>query len=294
MTNPPDEIIAAAKAGNRAALTALVGQIQPDLFALCVRMLWHRQDAEDACQEILIKLVTRLSTFRGDSRFSTWLYRVAVRHLIDFRRGRVEGTVATFEAFSDDLLAGPHEPTRELRERPDYNLLLHEVKTGCSLAMLLCLDREHRAAYIVGEILEFDHREAASTLGVSAATFRKRLSRARARVLEFTRRSCGLVNAGAPCLCPRRLAPAIALGRITPRAPHHATADTSSIPYSEIERTIGELDEGRRAVALFRSQAIPESARSFAGTLDEILKRADRRAARHSRVSKNKPPAHRT
>src|SRR5687767_10794550 len=100
MTNPPDELIASAKAGNRAALTTLVQQIQPDLFALCVRMLWHRQDAEDACQEILVRLVTRLSTFRGESRFSTWLYRVAVRHLIDFRRSRVEGAVPTFEAFS--------------------------------------------------------------------------------------------------------------------------------------------------------------------------------------------------
>lgn len=287
MTNPSDETIASAKAGNRTALTALVRQIQPDLFALCVRMLWHRQDAEDACQEILVRLVTRLSTFRGESRFSTWWYRVAVRHLIDFRRGRIESSVTTFEAFSDDLLAGQQEPSRELRERPDYNLLLHEVKTGCSLAMLLCLDREHRAAYVVGEILEFDHREAASALGVSAATFRKRLSRARTRVLEFTRRSCGLVNAGASCRCARRLGPAIGLGRIIPATPHHATADTASVPIAEIERTIGELDEGRRAVALFRSQAIPQSATSFASILREILKRADRRASLHGRTAEN-------
>lgn len=291
MTNPPDEIVASAKAGNRTALTALVRQIQPDLFALCVRMLWHRQDAEDACQEILVRLVTRLSTFRGDSRFSTWLYRVAVRHLIDFRRGRVESTVTTFEAFSDDLLAGQQEPALELRARADYNLLLHEVKTGCSLAMLLCLDREHRAAYIVGEILEFDHREAASALSVSTATFRKRLSRARAKVLEFTRRSCGLVNANAPCRCARRLVPAIGLGRIAPAAPHHATTETASVPFAEIERTIGELDEGRRAVALFRSQAIPASAKSFASAIDDILKRADRRAPpRRSAPSAISPP----
>ena len=287
MTHPSDELIASAQTGNRAALTALVRQIQPDLFALCVRMLWHRQDAEDACQEILIRMVTRLATFRGDSRFSTWLYRVAIRHLIDFRRGRVESSVTTFEAFSDDLRAGQQEPSRELRDRPDYNVLLHEVKTGCSLAMLLCLDREHRAAYIVGEILACDHREAARALSVSAATFRKRLSRARERVLEFTRRSCGLVNAGAPCHCTRRLGAAVALGRVNPDQPHHAQGEGVQGAFTEIEKAIGELEAGRRAVALFRSQSITAPAADFAITLDGILQQADRRAAIVRRTASN-------
>ncbi|MBI2517993.1 MAG: RNA polymerase sigma factor [Opitutae bacterium] len=273
-----DELVAQAKAGNRTALTTLVQGMQPGLFALCVRMLWHRQDAEDACQEILVKLVTRLATFRGDSRITTWAYRVAIRHLLDFRRSRAECSTATFEAFSDDLLAGQQEPTRSLRQQPDYNLLLHEVKTGCSLAMLLCLDRSHRASYILGEILEFDHREAARVLGIPAATFRKRLERARTRVQDFTRRSCGLVAPAAPCRCARRISAAITLGRVTPGALHHATAETAGIAFTEVERTIGELEAGRRAVALFRSQSIPVSSPDFARTLAEILEHTDRRA----------------
>ena len=287
MTNPPDDLIVAAKAGNRNALATLVRETQPGLFALCVRMLWHRQDAEDACQEVLVKIVTRISAFRGDSKFTTWAYRVAVRHLIDFRRSRVEGLVTTFEAFSEDLHAGQHEPSSELRENPDYDLLLHEVKTGCSLAMLLCLNREHRAAYIVGEILEFEHREAARALGVPPATFRKRLSRARSRVLEFTRHSCGIVNADAPCRCARRLEPAIALKRVNPREPHHATPDAPRIPFAEAEKTIRELESGQRTVALFRSQTIPASTRDFAETLVDILERADRLASVARRAANN-------
>lgn len=282
MTDIPAELVTRAQSGDRTALAELVRAIQPQLFALCVRMLWQRQDAEDACQEILVRVVTRLSTFRGESRFSTWLYRVAIRHLIDFRRSCAEKAVSTFEAFAEDLHSGAQEPTRELRERPDYNVLLHEVRTGCSLAMLLCLDREHRAAYVVGEIFELDHLEAARALGVSAPTFRKRLSRARARVLEFTQRSCGLVNADAPCRCARRVAPALALGRIEPERLQHTTPRAGAQPFAEVEQAIRALKGGERTVALFRTQSLPDPVADFALTLDSILDGLDQSAARLS------------
>ncbi|MBX3737947.1 MAG: RNA polymerase sigma factor [Candidatus Didemnitutus sp.] len=280
MNDVPVDLVARAQSGDRSALADLVRAIQPQLFALCLRMLWQRQDAEDACQEILVRVVTRLSTFRGESRFSTWLYRVALRHLIDFRRSCAEKAVSTFEAFAEDLHRGAQEPTQELRERPDYNGLLHEVRTGCSLAMLLCLDRPHRAAYVVGEIFEFDHLEAARALGVSAPTFRKRLSRARARVREFTQRSCGLVNAGAACRCARRVAPALALGRIDPAQLQHTTPRAAVRPFEEVEHAIRALQSGERTVALFRAQSLPDPVADFALTLDSILAGLDQSAAR--------------
>jgi hypothetical protein len=153
--------------------------------------------------------------------------------------------------------------------------------------MKCCLDREHRAAYVIGEILELDHREAASALGISAATFRKRLSRARARVLEFTRRSCGLVNPKANCRCARRLAPAIALQRVDPQAPAHAHPETAHAPFAEIERAIGELEEARRAVALFRSQSISLPKADVAALLDQLISSADHRAATLSGNARN-------
>jgi RNA polymerase sigma factor (sigma-70 family) len=279
MIDPTLELISSAKAGDRDALTALVREVQPQLFTLCVRMLGCPHDAEDACQEILVRMITRLASFRGDSRFSTWLYRVAIRHLIDFRRSRAEKAVTTFEAFSEDLHTGSQEPARELRERPDYNALLHEVKTGCSLAMLLCLDRGHRAAYIVGEILELDHVEAARVLGVPSATFRKRLSRARAKVLEFTRDTCGLVNPDAPCRCARRLSPAITLGRITLADRPAAISPATARPLAEVADALRALKTEQRTVELFRSQSIPVPHDNFSSLLDTILDGMDKNAA---------------
>ena len=62
-------------------------------------MLWHPQDAEDATQEILVKVATRLSTFRGDARVTTWVHRIAVNHLLTTRRRRAEDPSLTFAAF---------------------------------------------------------------------------------------------------------------------------------------------------------------------------------------------------
>lgn len=276
MTEPSLEVISLAKAGDRSSLTTLVREVQPQIFALCVRMLGCPEDAEDASQEILVRMITRLSSFRGDSRFSTWLYRVAVRYLIDFRRSRAEKAVTTFEAFSEDLHTGSQEPSRELRMRPDYNALLHEVKTGCSLAMLLCLDRGHRAAYILGEILEFDHVEAARVLGVAATVFRKRLSRARAKVLEFTRDTCGLVNPDVPCRCARRLTPAIALGRVVLGG---AATPETSVPITQVTEAILGLKTELRAVEMFRSQSMPLPKNDFAQLLNTVLDGMDRNSS---------------
>jgi RNA polymerase sigma factor (sigma-70 family) len=74
-------------------------------------MLWHPHDAEDATQEILVKLLTRLSTFRGDALFSTWAYRVAVNHLLSTRRRRAEQPAMSFEAFAEDPQAASTSPT---------------------------------------------------------------------------------------------------------------------------------------------------------------------------------------
>ena len=82
------------------------------------------------------------------------------------------------------------------------------------MAMLLCLDRDHRAAYVLGDVLEFEHGAAADVLDITPGTYRKRLSRARARVQDFTARTCGLAAPTAPCSCKKRLPAAMAKGRI--------------------------------------------------------------------------------
>jgi DNA-directed RNA polymerase specialized sigma24 family protein len=75
---PAPSLVAAAVGGDQRALEQLLGAVADDVYRLAVRMLWHPEDAEDATQEILVKVATRLSTFRGDARVSTWVHRIAV------------------------------------------------------------------------------------------------------------------------------------------------------------------------------------------------------------------------
>jgi Sigma-70, region 4 len=87
---------------------------------------------------------------------------------------------------------------------------------GCTQAMLLCLDREHRMAYVLGDVLGFSSAEGAELCDVAPAAFRKRLQRARERLQEFMAGHCGLIDSANPCRCRRRIGAAIARGRVDP------------------------------------------------------------------------------
>src|ERR1700756_2426527 len=144
-----------ARAGDRKALEDLIERHQAWIYNIALRMLFHPQDAEDATQEILIKVVTRLASFEGRSSFRTWLYRVVANHLLNVKRGREELKVTTFSAYGDAL---DNTPDIELdlpdpnAASPDTNLLVTEVMLSCTSGMLLCLDREQRLTYILGAI----------------------------------------------------------------------------------------------------------------------------------------------
>lgn len=207
-------LVGRAAGGDGEALEAVLGAIKDDVYRLSVRMLWHPADAEDATQEILIKVMTRLGGFRGEAAFSTWVYRVAVNHLLTTRQRRAERAAASFEAFAQDLATGLDEPYDA--GAVDAELLAEEVKVGCTQGMLLCLDRAHRVAYILGEVFGLSSEEAASILEIEPAAYRKRLSRARTRVQGFMRGHCGLLDEANACRCSRRVGTAIRQGRVDP------------------------------------------------------------------------------
>lgn len=79
-------LVERAQALDRQALEELVGRHQAWIYNIAIRMLFHPQDAEDATQEILIKAVTRLASFQGRSSFQTWLYRIALNHVLNTSR----------------------------------------------------------------------------------------------------------------------------------------------------------------------------------------------------------------
>lgn len=207
-------LVAAAVGGDQRALEQLLRAVADDVHRLARRMLWHPQDAEDATQEILVKVATRLSTFRGDAHVTTWVHRIAVNYLLTTRRRRAENPTLTFAAFGEDL-ARNLDAAYDSRGVDD-ELLTQEVMVGCTQGMLLCLDRDHRMAYILGDVLELTSDQAAELCEIAPATFRKRLQRARARIQQFMQGHCGLVDPANPCRCRRRVGAAINHGRVDP------------------------------------------------------------------------------
>lgn len=200
-----------AQNGDAKALEQLVRGIQDRIHKLALRMLADPIAAQDATQEILIRVVTKLSTYRGESLFETWTYRVATNYLLTARKIIANDPGLSFGIFAEDLLNGLAD---EQNAAPEDHVMLNELRLRCTMAMLLCLDRNHRAAYVLGDVLEFEQGEAADVLDITPGTYRKRLSRARAKVQDFTAKTCGLAARSAPCSCEKRLPAAMATGRV--------------------------------------------------------------------------------
>ena len=168
MTNETDLDVQAALAGDKEALERLVERVQPLVYRLALRFFGNRADAEDAAQEALIQIVTRLDRFSGRSAFSTWAYSVATRRFLWLARPGGP----TFEEFDEELA---HVPVPGSGPQPpgdvDAELLAQELRIGCTLAMLLCLDPGHRMAYILGVIMGLDHRTGAEVLDIRRRLF---------------------------------------------------------------------------------------------------------------------------
>ena len=130
-----NELIKSSLEGNKRSLEKLIKSVQSSVFNLSLRFLWNRADAEDATQEILIKIITNLSKFKGQSKFTTWVYRIATNYLISLKQTSIEKAFSSFESFSKDLNSMQEFRSYEL---PDRHLLEKEMKIGCTLAMLQC------------------------------------------------------------------------------------------------------------------------------------------------------------
>jgi RNA polymerase sigma factor (sigma-70 family) len=251
--------------GDRDALDELVKALEGDVYGLALRMLWNREDAEDATQEILVRAVTRLSQFDFRSRLKTWVYRIAVNYLIDVKRSPVERMHLSFERFAEDLVDGLSSEGPTDTER---SVLTEEVKIGCTLGMLQCLDRAHRLAYVLGEILDLSGPEAAEALEISPDLFRKRLQHARTAIESFTRKYCGLVSDSAECACHRRVPAALGLDRVRPGALDFAQQASS---YQETRSLVRRVEHARWALEVHRSTQPRASSIDFARRVVQAL-----------------------
>jgi RNA polymerase sigma factor (sigma-70 family) len=263
---PLEDLTRLALDGDRDAVEHLVRGLQGDVYGLALRMLWNREDAEDATQEILVRTVTRLSQFDFRSRLKTWVYRIAVNYILDVKKSAVEQMHLTFQRFADDLADGLSSTGPADAER---SVLTEEVKIGCTLGMLQCLDRPHRLAYILGEILDLAGPEAAEALEISPDLFRKRLQHARAAIESFTRTYCGLVSDNAACACHRRVPAAVRLERVRSDALDFAHKPSS---YQETRNMIRRVERARWALEVHRTSHPRTSSIDFARRLAQGLR----------------------
>lgn len=197
-------LIAEAIKGSKAALEKLLKKHQPFIFNIAWKMVQNPNDAQDITQEVLIKVTTKLSQFKGDAQFRTWLYRIVANHFLKMRKKGREEVITDFQTFGNVLDSFQNIELTEL-EQEEKEREIREMNLACMSGMLLCLTRDQRMVYILGELFNADHTVGSEILGISKQNFRVRLSRARKDLFQFMNHKCGLVNKANPCRCYKKV-----------------------------------------------------------------------------------------
>ena len=234
------ELIVQATAGDKAALETVLAGVQDLVFNLSLRMLGTFHDAEDASQDILLKVMTHLSSFKGESAFTTWVFRIAVNHLKDYKKHMFARLPLSFEFYGDDIRSGKVQDAPDLTQNVEKAILAEELKLSCTNVMLQCLDSESRCIFILGTMFRLDSRIAGEILGVTPEAYRQRLSRVRKKMADFLSEYCGEYGKGT-CHCANRVNYAIQNHRISPDRLDFTAAKPSDIAV-EVKAAMEEID----------------------------------------------------
>ena len=149
----------------------LVSPLEKKVYFTCLRMMGNREDAEDCAQEALLKAYGAFSTFRGEARFSTWLYTLVMRTCLDALRRRKD------DVSLDALREEGYEPAGEAAEA--YLKLEQEERRAALIAALNTLPADFRAVMVLLDLQGLTCREAARVLDIPEGTVKSRASRAR-------------------------------------------------------------------------------------------------------------------
>jgi len=276
------DLVEQAKNGDRAALEKLILRHQAWIYNIAVRMVFQPHDAEEVTQEVLVKVITKLSTFKGESRFRTWLYRITANHVLNMKRRGAETQSLTFAAYGAAIDNTPDLDLPDPKTVPvEVPLLVEEAKVGCTMGMLLCLDRKQRLIFTLGEILGASDTVGAEVLEMTADNFRQCLARARRDLHSFMNNQCGLVNKSNPCRCPKKTHGFIEQGHVDPHhllfVPEHVerVRDVAGGTVRGIEDVVE-----RQHAAIFREHPFLRPSDQIQW-LRRILQREDVRGALH-------------
>lgn len=176
-------VIQAVLDGDVNAYEALVKEYEKNVYNLALRMTGNSEDAADMAQEAFIKAYNSLTAFRGDSKFSVWLYRIVSNVCLDFLRSRSRKQTVSLSTENDDgeeveldIADETHSPEQLL----DRSLTRDAVRRG-----LAALPPDHREILLLREIQGLSYEEIADVLGLEAGTVKSRIFRARKKLCSF-------------------------------------------------------------------------------------------------------------
>ena len=201
--------------GDKKALQNLITRHQLYVYNLALKMTGNTQDAEDLTQEAFIKAITGLSKFEAKSNFRTWLYRITVNHFLNTKKRKSEYNIVNFESYFNSIDSMPSSDLNE-QEENELKETIEELRISCTSGMLMCLSREQRMVYVLGELFDINHNLGGEILDISPGNFRIKLMRARTDIYEWMNNRCGLVNKDNPCRCSKKTKAYIRAGKIDP------------------------------------------------------------------------------
>lgn len=254
-------LIQKASAGDKSSLETVLLSVRDLVFNLSLRMLGSFPDAEDATQDILLKVMTHLSSFKGESSFSTWVFRIAINHLKNYKKHMFAQFPLSFEFYGNDIQNAKTEEIPDLTQNVEQAILAEELKLSCTNVMLQCLDTENRCIFILGTMFKVDSRIAGDILGITPEAYRQRLSRIRKKMADFLTEYCGEYGKG-KCHCTERINYAIQNHRIHPMQLYFHTAVPAQ-DILDVKEAMEEIDGLSQEFSFCKTYQSPESLKQF-------------------------------
>jgi len=173
-----------AKNGNIAAFEELITAHEVKIYNIAYRMFHNEEDAKDLSQEIFIKVFENIGKFKGNSSFSTWLYRIATNTCIDELRRRKGKETYSIDAEVETDEGNMKREYSDLKPNPEEMAINKEVSIQIQNAMDH-LSEEHKTAIILRDLQGLEYNEISEILECSLGTVKSRISRARRQLIEL-------------------------------------------------------------------------------------------------------------
>jgi RNA polymerase sigma factor (sigma-70 family) len=176
--------------------TTLVREYGGLVSAICNRMIQDRDIAEDASQQVWLEVIKSLPGFRGESKISTWIYKIAQRVVMNVALKERQYTTRFLRGY---FRSGERELPQTVNL--DKEIWVREMCDQCLTGILHCLDNESRLVYLFKEVVMLDYDEIARIMEKDQTTVRQIISRTRRKLKNFLNDECVLFNPQGACQC---------------------------------------------------------------------------------------------